>query len=287
MIREIIEYREVIRFFDSIKLCAAFFEPSPLLQELVFIRNNAKFSIPIVYSEKDLECDLQNSVHLIVDFINGNDTHLMQRRSIMTDVICELTSKLPAQERFPTLLKKLKVIVEKVNTKYTLFMSGFSYQKIRDDIETAKIDFLGKINHTLSDIQTQLLGIPAEAIVVFTQMKKSEGFNDVFWANCAILMGAFFVTLLVFVLIKNQRYTLTNVGDEIARQSDKIEYEHSDVAIQFKPSFELLNTRRTSQNRTLIIIQFVVIGVFFAAVVYFYNLTPVFQEYINVVRAFF
>ena len=157
-----------------------------------------------------------------VDFINGNDTHLMQRRSIMTDVICELTSKLPAQERFPTLLKKLKVIVEKVNTKYTLFMSGFSYQKIRDDIETAKIDFLGKINHTLSDIQTQLLGIPAEAIVVFTQMKKSEGFNDVFWANCAILMGAFFVTLLVFVLIKNQRYTLTNVGDEIARQSDKI-----------------------------------------------------------------
>ncbi|MCZ5662332.1 hypothetical protein O5623_28590 [Escherichia coli] len=54
---------------------------------------------------------------------------------------------------------------------YKVFVSGFSYEKILDQLRVAKIEEMGKIHKVFSDIQNQILGIPVATIIVATQMK--------------------------------------------------------------------------------------------------------------------
>jgi hypothetical protein len=59
----------------------------------------------------------------------------------------------PAARRFPYLLENLDALLEEVSAGYRLFASSFSYAKIRSDVESARVEYVGKIHKTLIDIQ--------------------------------------------------------------------------------------------------------------------------------------
>ena len=100
---------------------------------------------------------------------------------------------------------------KKFSDGYNLFASSFSYDKIRDEVETAKVEYTGKIHKVFSDIQNQVLGIPIASIVVATQMKdagaKTATTYEVY-VNSAVLLGCWIFVLLTGLLIWNQQHTL-------------------------------------------------------------------------------
>lgn len=236
-------------------------------QELVFFRDG-KFSIPIRYSSEDLHrLDLSEVAALLGDF--RDDVHKEQKLAILAEALAHVCESQPLNKRFSYLLANLDVISEEVRTGYKLFASSFSYSKIRNEIEAARVEYIGKIHKTLIDIQGQLLGIPIATIVVASQLKSAPGCGVEFWTNVAVLGGAWIFVALLFVSIVNQWLTLDAIASEIAGQKRKLSQDFAAIADQFVNTFDGLTGRICWHRAALAIVGILALaGAIFASIAY-------------------
>src|SRR3989344_131732 len=273
----IITYRAILTFIAMLKSCAAFLDEQDEL--LVFVKEG-KFDVPVKFTEKDLRA---TNLTTLADLSNAipQGVHEEQCASIMAEAIYELTAKLPSSKRFAALLENAKELKERFDKGYKLFAAGFSYEKIRDEIEAARVEYFGKIHKIFSDIQNQLLGIPVATIIVATQMKESTKIDGNFLISAAILMGSFVFMLLMHFLLRNQRHTLAVIGIEINRQKAKLEKEHAAIAPNFTDTFSALDKRYKAQRVVLYVIDAIVAIGFLLSVFFFYKLSAPVQQWVQ------
>lgn len=273
----VIAYRAVLKLVSMLKSCAAFLDEQ---EELLVFINDGKFEVPIVFTEKELKLVDASTLTELTNAI-PKGVHEEQCTSIMAEAIYEETAKLPADKRFAALLENAKDLKERFNNGYKLFAAGFSYEKIRDEIEVARVEYSGKIHKVFSDIQNQLLGIPVATIIVATQMKESTKVDSNFWMSLAILIGSFVFMILMHFLLRNQRHTLDVVGIEIKRQKAKLEKEHAAIAPNFSDTFTSLEGRYSTQRKILRMIDGVVVAGFLLSIFFFYKLSVPAQEWVT------
>lgn len=146
--------------------------------------------------------------------------------------------------------------------------------KIRDDVETARLDFVGKIHKTIVDIRWQLLGIPVATTVVVSHLKKPEGWGVEFWANLGVLIGTWVFAAMLSIASMNQWKTLVVISNEIVRQQARLADDFAVVANQFDDLFGDLTARVRWHRKALISIGTVLCIGAVATTIAFLKLTP-------------
>jgi hypothetical protein len=264
-------YRKVHALINLLKESAAYLDESKW--ELIYV-DNGKFAIPIDYSKSDL----QSANMLLIDRLIGaieNDTHKEQKLSILADAVVELSKSSPPKDRFRNLLSHLEELNTKFADGYRIFVSSFSYQKVKDELEAAKIDYTSKIHKAFSDIQNQILGIPVATIIVATQMKAASNFGYEFWVNTSVLIGCYVFVVFTGLMIWNQIHTLAVLDSEIRRQKDQMQHKYSDILERFGGIFTSLEKRLRAQKIALIFVAAVLgVGFVISHVVYFKLTAP-------------
>ncbi|HEI3881522.1 TPA: hypothetical protein SI527_004665, partial [Escherichia coli] len=172
----------VLSLITLFKDCSAYLDETNF--ELVFVESNV-LKIPVNYSSDDLMNVNGDLIHnLIANF--AEDTHKDQKLTILASSIkssCESKTK---ETSFSFMLRDLGQLYESYQKGYKVFVSGFSYEKILDQLRVAKIEEMGKIHKVFSDIQNQILGIPVATIIVATQMKQANGWDSQALINTAV-----------------------------------------------------------------------------------------------------
>lgn len=130
-------------------------------------------------------------------------------------------------------------------------MSEFSFEKIREQVEKEVFDFSVKLNKTFSDIQNQLLAIPAALILAGTQMK--EGSENL-WINLSLFAGLLIFSLFISFLLRNQTNTLHAIKRECDSQWHAIKSKHKNVKPLLEEHYSTLKDRYLSQRIKLIIV---------------------------------
>lgn len=264
-------YRAVLSFIQTLKRSAAFLDQDEQL--LVFIKEG-KFEIPIGYDEADLR-DLPLSEVQVVASILPTGTHEAQCVSILADAVVEMTKHLPTYSRFQYLLTHSADLRKRYEDGYKLFASGFSYEKVRDEIESTRIEYAGKLHKVFSDIQNQLLSIPIATVIVATQMKSAKEVGYEYWVNSAVLTGCWVFAVLMIFLLYNQWHTLDVIGTEIQRQKRQLQKEYASVASTFSETFTYLRRRSITQYCLLTAVGAIVgVGLFLAHFVFIKLTTP-------------
>lgn len=263
-------YRELLEFIQLLKSAAAYLEFER--EELIFI-HEGKFSIPIKYSYDDLLVADFEAIKKIEESFS-NDLHKEQKLAILADALIALVKGAPPVERFNRLLTHLPELLSKFSDGYRLYVSNFSYDKVRSELEAAQVEYTAKIHKVFTDIQNQLLTIPVATVVVATQMKQATG-SDQFWINTAVLIGSFIFVILVGFLVWNQKHTLDTLAQEITRQKTLIAKEYQAVASNFDDIFTRLNDRLCFQKRILLVIGLILFIGFALAITVYFILTPV------------
>lgn len=265
------KYRLTLQLIKLLSECAAYLDTAE--QELIFI-HDGKFVIPVKYSADDLESlDASLISSLLSRFFQ--DTHREQKLSILAKSLQEMTETLNSEQRFKHALANLSELQKRLDDGYKLFVADFSYSKIVDQLETAKIEELGKIHKVLTDIQNQLLGIPVATIIVVTQLKKADTLDSSVLINTAILFGVWVFSILCFFLIKNQQQTLKTIRAEITRKKLLIEKEYASVSDIVSTTFDELHDKAKRQNTILrVVIAIIFIGLIFSHIAYFILTTP-------------
>lgn len=264
------KYRKVIEAIGIFKEAAAFLNEDE--QCLVFI-DSGRFDIPVSYGVTDLEKIDLNDLERLVKSL-PEDAHRNQCRAIMAEAIISLAKSQPESKRFKYLLEHLPDLLKRYEDGYQLFASGFSYEKIKDQVEAARIEYIGKIHKVLSDIQNQLLGIPVATIIVATQMKQATDINYSFWINSAVLLGCWIFSVLMIFLIHNQFHTLNVINEEVKRQKNQMELEFALIKSSFEAVFSYLFKRIRAQRIVLwVLVGFLASALVISHVIYF-KLTP-------------
>lgn len=263
---EVIErYRKVLKFVDLLKECSDYVDESS--GELIFVKDG-KFAIPVVFTVNQLiTIDLTKIEKLLAHFTD--DTHKTQKLAILTNCVLATVTISAARKRFGTLLLEIAELTAKFCDGYKIFIADFSYDKVRDKFEEAKVENSGKLHKIFSDIQNQLLAIPVATVIVATQMKTS-GDPPAQIANAALLTGAWIFAILFLMLWFNQLRTLRTLESEINRQEKVLKEEYESIAGMFNDMFNPLYSRIRNQKILLGLIICLVAGGLVASH-YFYS----------------
>jgi hypothetical protein len=244
-------YLEATQFYALLGKAADHIGGVGSTKTLVFLQTE-KLEIVPEYSVDDL-AELQQVTVFKTDFIL-TETHKEQKATIVRTVLMDMFKR-QARVRFAELLWRFSEFMEKLDSSYQLYVSEFSFQKVKAEIEKEKLDATTKLNKVFSDIQSQLLAVPAALILVGGQMENRGGWES---KNVAIWLGCLVFAIMMTLLVRNQRHTLNAVKQEIDQQWQQIKGKYHSVADRFEASYTQLDRRYRHQRWLIRVISFLV-----------------------------
>ncbi|RYB04450.1 hypothetical protein [Lichenibacterium ramalinae] len=240
-------YRRVLALVGLLGQAAVFLDP--IRREMMFMKDG-RMPMPVTYDAADVAATpAEAAAGLLATF--GDDTHREQKLAILAEVVVGVAAGQPRQGRLGHVLRRLDEVLAGVRDGYRLFASEFSYDKVRSDVEDARLDYLSKIHKTFVDVQGQMLGIPVATVVVASQLKPAKDCGGEFWIDVAVLAGAWVFVLLLWLALENQRLTLGAIEAEVSRQRSKILSDYAAIDDRFTAVFDGLRRRIRWQRAVL------------------------------------
>jgi hypothetical protein len=197
-----------------------------------------KFEIHIDYSAEHL-APIERLEEFRRKFIE-DDIHAEQKITIIKSVLLELNSEFDKKLSIGLIAEKFEEFYRRVSSSYQLYVSEFSFQKIKSEVEKSKFEFITRINKVFSDIQNQLLVVPASLILAGSQYEVS---SSITLKNSIIAGGAVAFAVFMLLLILNQKNTLLSILNEINNELQLIKQKHAAVKLQFDEQYALLESR--------------------------------------------
>lgn len=268
------KYLSVLSFIQILQRLSDFADRTdPDALTLVFLLKE-KYEVRVVYGAESVEKASQSIT--LLHFIESSP-HEANKRDILKGVVVDVIKN--SREPFTTLIQSLDEITRRATDNYAVFVSEFSFDKIRDEIERRKSEFVLRINKVFSDIQDKLLGVPLALIIASTQMGEKGGYEK----NCAIMCGISIFTILMALLIKNQVSNLETIKDEYGYQEDLLEREYVSLHEKIAAAFHAIQERWDYLNLIFKCISVLVLTNYIFAYVLYYRWTPEFRETLDAI----
>lgn len=234
-------YINIVGFFDLLTSIADYVDEHPNKKDLIFLQKDKL----IITSEYDVDSLIDINIEEFKNEFIDSEIHKEQKKTIIKAALFDLFSK-NGIVKFSELLLNYSNFIEQLKNNYTLFVSEFSFQKVKDEIEKEKLEFITKINKVFSDIQNQLIALPIGLILAGGQMQPNA-----ISKNFAILIGVFVFTGFMMCLIRNQRNTLSAIKKEIDLQHRNLIDKYTSISEKFNDSYNKLKKRIDKQRKLL------------------------------------
>lgn len=216
--------------------------------------HGSKLEIKLSYSEADLK-PLVGLQEFVRDFVDA-EIHKEQKKTIIKSVLFEMLKAHEIEKlTIPCLLQRFEDFRDRVGSNYQLYVSEFSFEKIREQVEKEKFQFITKLNKSFSDIQNQLLAVPVALVIIGSQMKSEP---ELSLANAAIWLGSIVFAIFMSLLIRNQRETVKAIKAELDSQWKSIKSKHLLVGEKLQVHYSQLNSRYWLQRFFLAVVDLVV-----------------------------
>lgn len=250
------KYKKIIELYAFFSSKADFINDG----NLIFL-GNAKIIISDEYSESDLIelPDFENFKNKFISNVHDeSNISLKEKDKLLKKALVSFfnNSEKISLSQLIYDFHKLHVFV---SDELDIYMSKFSYEDVKDQVERDKVDFIVRLNKVFSDIQTQLIGVPVSVILAADKLKlgklASQDPNKIlgFSMSNLLVIGAIgFYAIFISMLIRNQNNSLQALHEEIEFHKERFESKHKGLAVKFSKSFEQLESRYTHQKKMLI-----------------------------------
>jgi len=243
---------EVLQYVEAVRLWT-------VLHELADVRNggllfvashDAQLEIRADFGIKDLR-PLPAFARFAGEFANP-ESHADQKRAIVRNVLID-----QFKPRRSVALADVLVVFDQVATdarqSLSMYMAEFSVKKVLGEVERLNLDDTLKLNKTLSDIQNQLLALPAAILLAGATIRVGEQLR-----NYAVLAGVFVFCVVIWTLVTNQRHSISAISAQIKLRKTKIEAMPGDSNREVLELFPPLESRVRRQGHVLTFIAWVV-----------------------------
>ena len=264
------DYQAALELVSCLKKAAVHYQGT----QIIFVDNKKKLELPVLMDGETLNGFSKAELSKLLNFLREESLHGEQKYAIFADTVTDLIKLEPLDNRFNSLLRQLEKLYQKMLHSYNLFCADFSYEKFKEKLAASRLDDFTKAHKIFSDIQNQILGIPAATFIVATQMKQvANGYaSPEFWANSGILLGCVIYAVLMLCTLNNQSETASVINNEISRQKNKIKKElglNSELPKDIQDLFSPLDIRIKNQQNVIYFLQWIVsLGLFACIIAY-------------------
>ncbi|WP_396616281.1 hypothetical protein ACHZ97_00625 [Lysobacter soli] len=188
------------------------------------------------------------------DFVR-TDLHKEQKRNIIRASLIDVfkgRSKITLGE----LMREFGPFLGAVKSSYAIYAADFSYEKVRDEVEEQNLDDMLRLNKTLSDIQNQLLALPAA--LLFAGASVGAG---ALVKNASIMLGVLIFAWFMFKLIGNQIHSVRAIEGEVSLRKQRLAAQPEAVSSKFDAAFAKIDKRVARQLSVLRRIRIVIVAV--------------------------
>jgi len=242
-------YKEISNFLNVLISNADHTESltSDIVKEIIYL-HKSRIDIPLLYKEGCLEEGL-DGISVVLSMFNDG-SHINQKNSILKEVLYSILINVQKYERLEYLLLNFGEFSKRLNENYQLFVSEFSFDDVRKEYEEKKRDYFFQLNDVFSSVQVKMLGIPIS--LALASLKMSAIVDDVtFWANFFLAISIIIYSLMMLMLITNQKHTLSALKNEYEGQMARLKHQYSDQYDEIIDILSELNTRYDYQKTCL------------------------------------
>lgn len=240
-----------------------------IIEEVIFL-HKIKIEIPIILDEACIEERLDG--FSIITSLFSDNSHSEQKKSIFKEVLHGLLNNINKKERLSHLLINFGEFSKRLSENYQLFVSEFSFDDVRKEYEESKRDYLTKLNDIFSSVQTKMLGIPISLAIASIKISPITDSTS-FWTNFLLLIAVILYSVMMFILISNQRHTLCAVKEEYQSHMGRLKHQYSEQYDSIKGIQTDLNIRHNFQEKCLRTFNLMLIGLLtFVIVLFTFNI---------------
>lgn len=258
-------YAAVLSLLKILREVADYCDESLSGLKLIFL-NKIKLELPITYAASDLR-DVPKVKEMEDDLFDASFKHKEQRKVIIKVILDELLKDTRDDLRFMKLLTDFVLFKQRYKDNYDLYTAEFSFEKVLEEVRAHKLDYTIKLNKVFSDIQNQLLAIPAALILVGSKLAPK---GSIEWQNSLTMLGCIIFVALMDLLIRNQYNTLTAILDEINKQTGVLISKHAALLPKFGDPYKELEERHRHQRWLIRIVDGLVAVMFLCCVALYY-----------------
>lgn len=135
-----------------------------------------------------------------------DDLLVNEKRTIFKETLFDFLHDKIKSEPFLFLVKNFSDFKMTFLNNMKLYLAQFSFQKIRQEVANAEIDYAGKCAKTLSDIQAKLLSVPISLAGIIAMFKTNSIIE-----TSLLLLGIIFASVILYSTVKVQKYNLNNI----------------------------------------------------------------------------
>lgn len=244
---------EVKNYFDAVKLWSKLAEFAEYAKdkgtELLFIQSfDSQVWLVPEYTADDLAL-LPQLDEFITQYFNDKH-HRDQKRNIVRAALLEIF-KDQRRAKLAELLKVYRDFVDRVKSSYALYTSDFSFERLKSEVSQQNQEDTLRLNKTLSEIQNQLLALPAALLAAGAGIKLGA------WhVNLAILTAIALYAWFMHQLVCNQKSSVDAIGSEIALRKKKVAAQPAEISADVMPLFDALSGRLHKQKCVLTQVSF-------------------------------
>lgn len=239
---------QISSYLATVRLCQQLVKVADYVDNngfsLHFIKSHdARVELKLGYEPKDL-LPLPSLDLFALEFV-ASTHHQDQKRDIVRSALLEVF-KGKRCVTLSDLLPCFEAFMNNVRSSYAMYTADFSYEKIRTEVDKQNLDDTLRLNKTVSDIQNQLLALPAALVLAGAGIKDGENLK-----NLAIWIGVCIFVWMMRKLVKNQSHSIDAMEKEIDLRKKKLSDQPEDVSKRFSKAFDALDNRVIDQKNVL------------------------------------
>lgn len=248
-----------------------------LIQKLIskskFVKDEDVKTLFLFQENKFIELPIDNgivyedflqseNIGLIGEYVKNIDDYKEKRSIFLQELIDFLSPE--KSNRFQYLLSNFKEFFERCNTSFEFYLSNFSYNKVKMEIDNSVLEHSKNIRNIINDAQSKLIAIPAAFVLAATQID----FADVISIkNIIIIVSSFIFSYIISIFIQNQKNALNIVSENVKNYKKSFLQTKADDTSQaegllsisklLKDSYEIIENELINQKTKLRILQFI------------------------------
>ncbi|MBO2563775.1 hypothetical protein [Shewanella algae] len=251
-------YLDTVDLIYCLDKCCDHSEISASNEKNYYFLYKSKIIIECKYTYNDIKHGI-DGITTIKSWLEQEE-HAEQRVSIFKSSLYELLKKIDDSSKFSFFVKNFGAFSKAVIEDYNLYVSEFSFDKVRLEYKEKKREYIVKINDTFNTIQTKALGIPVSICLVALKNSSSATLKNTPSSDFLIYCAVYIYAAMMFLLIVNQMHSLITIRDEVNDQERRLKNEFYEQYADIKSEFSSVYFRYRLQLLQMILFIFLIVG---------------------------
>lgn len=246
------KYTTVIRFIDSIKQIAEYTYSDTNIQNAIILSEKKSVVICLDYNSKDIENlndEKCNHLSFIGKALRGDNA---EKQNLFINELIDFVQNYSGG--LEIILVHIDELFKNCENAFQFYISGFSSNKLKFEINTKAIEYTSKIQTVINDAQTKLIAIPSAFVLAAVALDIDRYHLPLDAKNIATTLSLFVFAILIQLFLSNQRSILKIIESDIADY--KKEFDKTNIEL-LSEKFKCVSESLKKQKRRIGVISII------------------------------